>query len=142
MPETKIIVLRMKQVIGTVVFIGACIILCFILFFVLKNQEKDTTDKDGKYHAGVYTKQIDMGDSTVNLKVTLDENQIKSIELDSLHDSIKTMYPLMEPAVEQISEQLAAGKEISEVEISEESRYTAQTLLDHIDEILKQQSIE
>ena len=80
-----------------------------------------------------------MGDATVNLQVTLDEDHVKSVRIVPLDESVTTMYPLIEPAVETISEQLQAGKEIAEISLTDESQYTEQIILNAVQEIISEE---
>ncbi len=95
---------------------------------------------DAKYKAGVYTSELSLGDSAINLQVTLDTNRVKSVELVNLEDSVATMYPLIKPAVKDIAEQLAQNVSPEEVVLSEDSQYTQQMILDTISGILEEAS--
>lgn len=145
MPGTKIVILRMREVIYTAVFVGLGILLLIILFFMFwtgkGHGSKDVAidNQEKQYQAGIYTKELKMGDATVNLQVTLDEDRVKSVEIVPLDESITTMYPLMEPAVETISEQLQAGAEVEEISLSDESQYTEQIILNAVQEIMEEE---
>lgn len=145
MPGTKIIILRMREVIYTAIFVGLGILLLIILFFMFWPKQGDTEQTakvstgETEYQAGVYTKELKMGNATVNLQVTLDENTVKSVEIVPLDESVTTMYPLMEPAVAAISEQLQAGTDIKELSLTDESQYTQQVVVGAVEEILNKQ---
>ncbi|MDO4165960.1 MAG: hypothetical protein Q4D32_00995 [Eubacteriales bacterium] len=144
MPGTKIIILRMREVIYTAIFVGLGILLLIILFFMFwpgkdsGAQDAAVKSQEKQYQAGVYTKELQMGDATVNLQVTLDEDHVKSVEIVPLDESITTMYPLVEPAVKTISEQLQAGTEVDEISLSDESQYTEQIVLNAVQEIIQE----
>ena len=55
--------------------------------------------------AGVYTSSILFHDSTLDVQVIVDENRINSISLVNLNETVTTMYPLVEPALEEVSDQ-------------------------------------
>ena len=145
MPGTKIIILRMREVIYTAIFVGLGILLLIILFFMFWPKHGDTEQTanvsagETEYQAGVYTKELKMGNATVNLQVTLDDNAVKAVEIVPLDESITTMYPLMEPAVATISEQLQAGTDIKEISLTDESQYTQQIIVSAVEEILSTQ---
>lgn len=145
MPGTKIIILRMREVIYTAIFVGLGILLLIILFFMFWPKQGDAeptanvSSGEAEYQAGVYTKELKMGSATVNLQVTLDENTVKSVEIVPLDESVTTMYPLMEPAVATISEQLQAGTDIKELSLSDGSEYTQQVVVSAVEEILNKQ---
>lgn len=145
MPKTRIVILRMREVIYTAIFVGLGILLLIILFFMFwpgKNQGSQETaleSQEKQYQAGVYTKELSMGDATVNLQVTLDEDHVKSVRIAPLDESVTTMYPLIEPAVETISEQLQAGKEVADISLTDESQYTEQVILNAVQEIINEE---
>ena len=101
--------------------------------------KQDTADANKRYQAGIYTKDITLGESTASLEVALDTDHIKSVKIVPLDESITTMYPLMEPAVKSVSNQLAAGVAPEEVELTKESKYTQQIIVDAVEEILEEQ---
>lgn len=143
MPGTKIVILRMRELIYTGVFALIAIILLVLMFFMFwgkdsKEKKQDVGENKVNYQAGIYTKELAFGESTVSLQVSLDTDHVKSVEIVPLDESVTTMYPLMEPAVETISEQLAAGVTTEEIELTEESKYTQEMILNAVDEILKE----
>ena len=93
---------------------------------------------DQKYEAGVYTKELTIGDSVVNLQLSLDEDRVKAVEFVNLSESVETMYPLMQPTVEKLSKQLAAGKTMEEIVVSEDTQYTEKVLVETVSEMLKE----
>ena len=64
MSNTKIVVLRSKEVITAAIFVGIAVIVLFVLLlgflFTGKNDSKTTAQSNGdqKYEAGVYTKEL------------------------------------------------------------------------------------
>ena len=85
MSNTKIVVLRSKEVITAAIFVGIAVIVLFVLLgflFTGKNDSKTTAQSNGdqKYEAGVYTKELTIGDSVVNLQLSLDEDRVKAVE--------------------------------------------------------------
>lgn len=148
MPGTKIVILRMREVIYTAIFVGLGILLLIILFFMFwpgkdeKTGQRAETGSEVQYQAGVYTKEIKIGEATVDLQVALDQDHVKSVKIVPLDESVTTMYPLMEPAVNTISEQLAAGTSVEEIELSEESQYTQEIIMKEVKSILNEETIQ
>lgn len=132
MSKTKIVVLRMKEVVYTAVFVGLGILLLIVLFFMFGRQnspksestqsnisnESSTYKNDAVYRAGIYESQFVIGENTINLEVALDEEQVKSVKVKNLDESVETMYPLMKSAVKDVSKQLSSGVSIDEVVLS------------------------
>lgn len=142
MSRTRIVILQMREIIYTAVFVGLGILLLIILFFMFwpdgkdENKEQADNGKTVVYEAGVYSKQMTVGDSVINLQVVLDEEQVKSVEMINLDDTVSAMYPLMKPSVESISNQLASGVSLDEVVLSDEGQYTEKMILNEVDSVL------
>ena len=67
----------------------------------------------------------------------MDENsRISSIRLVNLDDSVSAMYPLVQPAVEDLAEQIYETQSLENIQLSEDSPYTSQLLLNAIVEAL------
>ena len=142
MSRTRIVILQMREIIYTAVFVGLGILLLIILFFMFwpdgkdENKEQADNGKTAVYEAGVYSKQMTVGDSVINLQVVLDEEQVKSVEMINLDDTVSAMYPIMKPSVESISNQLASGVSLDEVVLSDEGQYTEKMILNEVDSVL------
>ena len=142
MSRTKIVILQMKEIIYTAIFAGLGILLLVILFFMFwpdgKGEKAEHTENETPaiYDAGVYNSEIAIGDSMINLQVTLDKDHVKSVEMTNLDDTVSAMYPLMQPSVESISNQLAAGVSIDEVVLSDDGQYTEKMILSEVDKVL------
>ena len=142
MSNTKIVVLQAKKMIyGGILALAAIIILVvlLVLYWPGRNKGKELTYDYGTeeiYEAGVYTKELQLGDTSVNLQLTLDEDHVKSLELVNLEESVETMYPLMKPTVEKISKQLTAGNGMEEIVMSEDAQYTEKMLVESVKEML------
>ena len=136
--KTKIVVLHMKEIIYTGIFLVLAIVLAVLLFFMLgKNKHADPASADVIYHAGVYTSPITLNDNTFDVQVTVDENHINSISLVNLSETTTAMYPLMEPALDALSSQIYAAQSTENITYGEENKYTSMMLLDAINQALE-----
>ena len=102
----KFMVFHLKELIYTVVFVLLGIVLVISLIFMFCNRnsdEKKEKSSSGQYEAGVYTSCVTLNGNPMEVTVTLDSNHINSITVDNISDAITTMYPLVEPAFEDIS---------------------------------------
>ncbi len=159
MSRTRIVIFQLKEIIYTAIFAGLGILLLILLFFMFwPDKEKDSADvsspssisKDrtedsastssGTYIAGIYTSELKLGDSTLDLQVSLDEDRVKSVEIINLKESVETMYPLIKPAVKDISDQLTQNVSPEEVVLSDDSPYTSQLILDTVCQIMEEAS--
>ena len=144
MSRTKIIILQLREIIYAAILVGLGILLIILLCIMFlpgkgKSSQKGSASAsvDGVYEAGVYTKEIHMGDSVVNLQVSLDKDNVKSVELVNLEKSVATLYPLMKPTVNKISTQLAEGKQMDEIVVSKEAQYTEQVIASGVQKIME-----
>jgi len=145
--KTKIVVLRMKEVIYTGIFavLGILLILLLIFMFVPKNKENNntpTTVPTMKYIAGVYSAPIVLSNNTLDVEVIVDENHINSIRLVNLSETMTAMYPLMQPSLDSLSEQIYEKQSTDNITYTENSKYTSMLLLNAVDSALDKASIE
>lgn len=139
MSKTKIVVLHMKEIIYTLIFVGLGILLILLLVFMFV-PKNDAASDDGSpiYNPGVYTSQMSLGNATLNLEVVVDTDHINSIRFVNLDDSVTTMYPLVEPSLKAIAEQLCNDVPLNEVDVSnEDNKYTSLTILETIETTLQ-----
>ena len=138
--KTKIVVFQMKELIYTAIFVvlGILFILLFIFMFLPKEKsENPSTETTSPYVAGVYTSSICFHHQALEVEVIADKDHINSVRLINLNETVTTMYPLFEPVMEHISNQLLDGQSIDTVTYSAESQYTSQVLLESIRLALK-----
>lgn len=62
----------------------------------------------------------------------MDDNNINSIRLVNLDEAVTTMYPLMEPALNDLAAQICEKQSLDEITYSDDNKYTSQVLLDAI----------
>lgn len=129
MAKTKIVVIQLKEIIYTVIFAALGILLILMLIFMFSGKDKEDVASETKlYKAGVWNSSIPLSDTVINLEVVLDENHINSVRIVNIDETITTMYPLVEPALDEISAQLSKDIPIDQIELRDDSKYT-QTLL-------------
>ena len=136
--KTQIIVLHMKEVIYTFVFAGLSILLIFLfLYMFLPNKDKAENTESATYTAGVYTSSILFKNSAIDVQVTVDANRINSISLVNLDESVTTMYPLVEPALEELTEQILKKQSTENISYPSANQYTSLMLLEAINTALE-----
>lgn len=169
--NTKIVVLRSKELIYALVllFVVVLIIAVAISLFMpekknnsnnsdksatsqetqatISTNAKDTTeDTDSTetanlYVPGLYTSVIQLGNATLELQITVDNNHINSISFATIDESVTTMYPLMEPALSELSTQIITNQSIENINFADESRYTSMLLMQAISETLEKAKV-
>ena len=121
------------KMIYTIIFLALIILLIILLVFMFTSRsekqtspvldtEQTTTEADtAQYIAGIYTTPITLGDSSVDVEVTVDENHINAIRLVNLSESTTAMYP---------------QQSLENITCPENNKYTAQILLNAIAQAL------
>ncbi|MDO5521756.1 MAG: hypothetical protein Q4G58_14780 [bacterium] len=139
MSKTKIVVLHLKEIIYTAIFVGLGILLILLLVFMFLPKNTDSTsDNDAPiYKPGVYTSQMTLNNATLNLELVVDKNHVNSVKFVNLDKDVATMYPLVEPALEGIASQLYLDVPVDEILISDSSKYTSVKILDTIKDTLE-----
>lgn len=141
MSKTKIVVLHLKEIIYTAIFIGLgilLILLLVIMFFPKSNGESE--DDAPIYKPGVYTSQMQLDNATLNLEIVVDANHVNSIRFVNLDEAVSAMYPLVGPALNEIADQLYDDVALGDIQFSEENQYTSVMILDTIKATLKKAS--
>lgn len=141
--KTKIVVLHLKEVIYTGIFAALAILLIIVLVIMFapgkeKNTQETTVDSPtSMYVPGVYTTTLNIGDSDLDIAVTVDDTRINSVELINLSEAVTTMYPLIQPSFEDIASQIMENQSLEQITYPDESHYTSLILLDAIRSSLK-----
>ena len=87
-------------------------------------EEKSINTSGGVYTPGIYTSTITLGDTTLDVAVSVDQDHITSVSLNNLSESVTAMYPLLQPSVESINAQLNTLSSIDDLKLDEENKYT------------------
>ena len=138
--RTKIVVLHLKELLYTGIFLilGILFIILLVIMFLPGNKtSSETTQTENAYVPGIYTTSIQLGGSSVNIEVVVDENHINSLQLHTLDEAVTTMYPLIEPSFDQLAQQIEANQSLEGITYSNDNRYTSQLLLDAISQSLE-----
>lgn len=143
--KTKIVVLHMKELVFTLIAAALGILLiCFLLFLVSSDTGTETAAPESTpsategasspsaYVPGLYTTELVLNDRSVNIEVTLSENEITAIELTGLDEDIATMYPLLEPTFASIKDQVLLTQSPENISYEPTSKYTSLVILESI----------
>ena len=148
--KTKIVVLRLKEVIYTGIFVLLGILAVILLVTVFFPKDKNDTDtanvlaqntldnSTALYTPGTYSTSLILNDMSANIEVIIDENYISSVRFVDLNDALKTKYPLLEPALSDIAEQLIETQSMENIVYSDDMRYTATLLIGAIESALNE----
>lgn len=136
--NTKIVVLRMKEIIYTAIFIGLGILLITLLFIMFHPGKKEVAAGSDQvlYIPGVYSSSLRLGAQEINVEVAVDANRITSVAMVPLSDSVTTMYPLVQPSLDNLTRQIYTNQSLDGLSYQEESRYTSRALIQAIQKAL------
>lgn len=138
--KTKIVVLRMKEIIYTAIFLGLGILLLTLGLIMLRPKKQETASA-ASYIPGIYSSSLSLGNQTLSLEVTVDSDEIKAISCISLNEAIETMYPLVSPAISSLTEQIIAKQSLEQLTYPDGSFYTSQAIVNCISQSLAKAAV-
>ena len=133
--KTKIVVLHMKEIIYTSVFLILGVLLIFLLFYMFRSDKIFSTSSP-IYQPGVYTSTISLSNATLSVEVSVDETSIQSVRFSNLDDAVIASYPLVQPAMEQLALQLYETQSTEKLTYPEDNQYTSLVIIDAIETAL------
>lgn len=162
--KTKIVVLKMKELIYTAVFVGLAILLIAIGWAMLRGEKPDKDDTnqntpqttndshadvdtnatvgDPRYAPGIYTASLPLSGQSLDVEIIVDTSQIKSVRLVNLQESVAAMYPLMKPTMESLSSQILTTQSTDGITYEDSSKYTAYVLLQAVQTALDKAAVK
>ena len=140
--KTKIVVLHLKELVYTAIFAVLGILLILLLIFMFLPDSKEKTAKETmKYTAGVYTSSIQLNNNAIDVEVMVDDTHINSISLVNLDETTAAMYPLMQPALDNLSQQIYENQSLENISYEDDNQYTSMVLLNAIQDALDRKSV-
>jgi len=147
--KTKIVVLHMKELVYTGIFaaLGILFVVLMLVLFLPDKSNKShpgdetplpddtsvqTSAPTGAYIPGIYTTQLVLNGQTLDVEVIVNQEAVTSIRLVNPSESITTMYPLLAPTLQSISEQIYETQSLGTVTYTSDSKYTSLVLLEAI----------
>lgn len=122
--QTKIVVIKAKEIIYTGIFLVLGILLIVLLMNMFGGSGNKKAETTSKYNPGVYSSTITLGDNTLNVSVSVDENTISGVSIENMDEAVTTMYPLLEPALNEINDQISTVESVDDITYSKDNQYT------------------
>ncbi|MCC8168551.1 MAG: hypothetical protein LIO37_04340 [Clostridiales bacterium] len=154
--KTKIIVIRKSQlalalVVSIIILLLAGLIISIIVTRAATNpsHEADTSSQAASagtlttangsataisassqalFTPGVYTSTVILNGTAMDVQVIVDADHINSISLVNLDEDVETAYPLVEPAIEDLAQQIISSQSTDSITFSDSSQYTSMVL--------------
>ncbi|HJD47696.1 MAG TPA: hypothetical protein H9909_12710 [Candidatus Mediterraneibacter norfolkensis] len=139
--KTKIIVLHMKEIIYTAVFAALGILLIVLLVIMFRQNDSSSAAVEKQYTPGVYTSSLTLNNTNLEVEVSVDESRINSIRFSNLDETVAAMYPLVQPAIEDIAEQICETQSLEDISLPEDTPYTSQMILDAVREAVDKAAV-
>lgn len=156
--NTKIIVLKSKELIYTGIFIILGILLIALLVYMFsgdkskddkdtaisqkKEQVQESTETMTTYKPGVYTSELNLGGSLLQVTVTVDESTISHVDITNLDDTVTAMYPLIQPSLDEINNQISMVNNIDDITYSKDNQYTTIIIMEAIKQAVSPAIVE
>ncbi len=140
--KTRIVVLHMKEIIYTAVFALLGILLIILLAFMFFPKQKNAANIEKKYVPGIYTSTMTLNSTNLEVEVVLDEAHINAIRFTNIDESVTTMYPLVQPTIEYIAEQIYETQSLENIAHNDDSPYTSQVILNTIEKAVEKGKLE
>jgi len=144
--KTKIVVLHMKELIYTGIFVALGILLIILLLAMFlpgngkSGEETAAVSATTLYIPGIYTTELVLGGQAVDVEVIVEQDAITSIRLVNLSEAVTTMYPLLQPTFDTICQQVYENQSLEGISYSDDSKYTSLVLLEAIQNSLDKAS--
>ena len=132
--KTKIVVLHMKEVIYTAIFLVLLIILGILVFFMFGSGKSSQVSSMGtsRYTPGIYRSSLSLNNNTFDVEVTVDADRISSIHLTNLSETTAPMFPLIEPALDSLASQIYSSQSLENLDYPSDQKYTSAMLIEAI----------
>jgi uncharacterized protein with FMN-binding domain len=159
--NTKIVVLRSKELVYAVVIIVLSILIILVAlslfspdddsqpeaeetgaFASISTYDVENISDTALYTPGIYSGLVSLGNATMELSITVDYDHINSISISNLDETIETLYPLMSPTLLELSTAILDSQSTEDIAYSDENRYTSMLLLQAINDTLSKACIE
>ncbi len=135
--KTRIIVIKAKELIAAVLLAVLAIIIIVLIVIAYNNREKtETPAPTGRYVAGVYSSSVTINGTPMDIRVTVDTDNINDIEMVNVSDSVTTMYPLIDSSFNELKDAVIKNGGTEGVFYEAENKYTSTMILKAIENAL------
>ncbi len=130
--KTKILLLRRRECIYTLLFAALAIVLIILVFLMFLPAATSGSNTPVSYSPGIYTSQITLQDSVIDVEVRADHLGIHSIGLQNVSQTVSAMYPMVKPSLDKLAKQICDTQSVENIYYEKSNQYTSQMLLSAI----------
>lgn len=130
--KTKILLLRRRECIYTLLFAALAIVLIILVFLMFLPAATSGSNTPVSYSPGIYTSQITLQDSVIDVEVRADHLGIHSIGLQNISQTVSAMYPMVKPSLDKLAKQICDTQSVENIYYEKSNQYTSQMLLSAI----------
>jgi len=134
---TRIMALRLGEIIKTLIFIIAGIALVLLLVNLFAQKTKSNEETPISYIPGAYNVSLQLNKGSVEVEVVVTNEKITGVSFKNLPDDQQVFYPLLKPTMEILSTGILDSQTL-DVAVPEDRCVTGQVLLSAINEALVQ----
>lgn len=137
--RTKIIIMKKRELIYTAIFAALAVTFLALLFLMFRQGLSGAPDSAARsvYVPGVYTTPVTLNNNVMDLQVRVDSDHINDISLVNLSESAAAMFPLMQPALDNLAAQICETQSTKDIYYEAGSQYTSKMLLEAIEKALE-----
>lgn len=129
MTSPKIVVLRLKDILYSLLFATLGIILIIVLIMMFTGKDKKNEMPTMNYTPGIYTSSFKLDQQVVNVEVTIYENKVQGVKFQNLDPNLELRYQLLQPAMANINDQMKDNEIILDVEPTERNKDTTAMIM-------------
>jgi len=135
MVKSRFVVLQMKDIVRTGIFVVIGLVLLIVLIMAI--MPRGTGADARSFIPGTYTSYIIIHNRPIGVSVTVDDSKIIDIALSEMAESQEVFYPLIRPTMATLSQEVIS-RQTTNIETPTEAAITSRILLDAINNALMQ----
>jgi len=141
MRGTRIMALRLGEIIKTLIFVIAGIALVLLLVNLFTSKTNSKEEAPVAYIPGAYNVNLKLSKGSVDVEVIVSNDEITGISFKNLPEDQQVFYPLFKPTMEMLSTGILDSQSL-EVAVPDDRYITGQVLLSAINEALVQAKLK
>ncbi|MBR3833436.1 MAG: hypothetical protein IKJ73_03885 [Lachnospiraceae bacterium] len=101
-----------------------------------ENTTEEAQETFSGYVPGVYSSELNLGGSTLQLSVSVDQDRVTGVSIDNMDETLTAMYPLVQPSLDEINSQIGMVSSVNDITYSSDNKYTTILILEAINNAL------